>query len=41
MTLKLAIQGLIYHYAFTMIIGIVVLLTLIVAARFLSVVSGS
>ena len=34
-------SGLIYHYAFTMIIGIVVLLTLIVAARFLSVVSGS
>ena len=34
-------SGLIYHYAFTMIIGIVVLLTLIVAARFLSAVSGS
>jgi NADH-quinone oxidoreductase subunit L len=34
-------SGLIYHYAFTMIIGIVVLLTLIVAARFISAVSGS
>jgi NADH-quinone oxidoreductase subunit L len=34
-------SGLIYHYAFTMIIGIVVLLTLIVWARFSAVVSGS
>ena len=34
-------SGLIYHYAFTMIIGIVVLLTIIVAARFISAVSGS
>jgi NADH-quinone oxidoreductase subunit L len=33
-------SGFIYHYAFTMIIGVVVLLTLIVAARFLAALSG-
>jgi NADH-quinone oxidoreductase subunit L len=34
-------SGFIYHYAFTMIIGIVVLLTLIFAARVAGVLSGS
>ena len=33
-------SGFIYHYAFTMIIGIVVLLTLIVAARLAGVLAG-
>jgi NADH-quinone oxidoreductase subunit L len=34
-------SGMIYHYAFTMIIGIVVLLTIIVAARLLTAFSGA